>query len=113
MCKGITEADKEIIDILKELFRNKNNEFVDPDDLLLEQIVKWSIYLALLGLLILLPIKIFGNADQSAASSMLSGIVGVAFTLLFIYLNIKSKNPSIIMYVLTWFSLMLSLWVAG
>ena len=62
MCKGMTEADKEIIDILKELFRNKNNEFVDPDDLLLEQIVKWSIYLALLGLLILLPIKIFGNA---------------------------------------------------
>lgn len=113
MCKGMTEADKEIIDILKELFRNKNNEFVDPDDLLLEQIVKWSIYLALLGLLILLPIKIFGNADQSAGSSMLSGIVGVAFTLLFIYLNIKSKNPSIIMYVLTWFSLMLSLWVAG
>jgi len=56
MCKGMTEADKEIIDILKELFRNKNNEFVDPDDLLLEQIVKWSIYLALLGLLILLPI---------------------------------------------------------
>jgi hypothetical protein len=109
----VTEADKEIIDILKELFRNKNNELVDPDDLLREQIVKWSIYLAVLGLLILLPIKIFGNADQSADSTMLSGIVGVAFTLLFIHLNVKSKNPSIILYVLTWLSLMLSLWLAG
>ena len=109
----MTEADKEIVGILKELFRNKNNEFVDPDELLREHIVKWSIYLAVFGLLILLPIKIYGSTDLSAASSILSGIVGVAFTLLFIHLNVKSKNPSIILYALTWLSLMISLWLAG
>ena len=109
----MTEADKEIIDVIKELFRNKNNEFIDPDELLREQIVKWSIYLAVFGLLTLLPIKIFGSPDLPAASSMLSGIVSVAFTLLFIHLNVKSKNPSIILYVLTWLSLMLSLWLSG
>ncbi|GBL03155.1 hypothetical protein [Glaciecola sp. KUL10] len=109
----MTEADKEIIEILKELFRNKDNEFVDPDELLQEQIVKWSIYVAGAGLTILLPIKLLGSADHSAASGLLSGIVGVAFTLLFIHLNVKSKNPSVILYILTWLSLMLSLWLAG
>ena len=109
----MTEADKEIIGILKELFRNKNNELVDPDELLREHIVKCSIYLAVFGLLTLLPIKIFSSTDLSNASSILSGIVGVAFTLLFIHLNVKSKNPSIILYALTWLSLMLSLWLAG
>ncbi|GAA0289949.1 hypothetical protein GCM10009128_05440 [Psychrosphaera haliotis] len=109
----MTEADKEIIVILKELFGNKSNELVDPDELLRENIVKWSIYLAVFGLLTLLPIKIISSADLSATSSIFSSIAGVAFTLLFIHLNVKSKNPSIILYGLTWLSLMLSLWLAS
>ena len=35
----MTEADREIVQILKELFRSKKNELVDPDDL---HQVKWS-----------------------------------------------------------------------
>lgn len=56
----MTEADKEIINILKELFRRKNNELIDPDDILREQIVKWSIYLAVFCVVI----KIKGS-DQA------------------------------------------------
>lgn len=109
----MTEADKEIIQIMKELFRSKKNELVDPDDLLREKIVKLIIYLAVFAVIVLVPIKVFGGIENTNIDSLLSSITGVAFTFIFIHLNIKSKNPSFIMYGLTWLSLMLSLWFAG
>jgi hypothetical protein len=109
----MTEADKEIVQILKELFRWKKNELVDPDDLLQEKTVKSTIFLAVFCVIVLLPIKLLGSAENTHIDGILSGVIGVALTLLFIHLNIKSKNPSIILYVLTWLSLMVSLWLAG
>jgi hypothetical protein len=109
----MTEADREIVQILKELFRSKKNELVDPDDHLQEIIVKSTIYLAIFGVIILFLIKFLGSAESTHIGDFLSGIIGVAFTLLFIHLNIKSKNPSIILYVSTWLSLMVSLWLTG
>ncbi|WP_432464396.1 hypothetical protein [Agarivorans sp. QJM3NY_33] len=109
----MTEADREIVQIMKELFRSKKNALVDPDDLLRDQIVKSTIYLAIFCVIVLVPIKVFGSVESSHINGFLSGVIGVAFTLLFIHLNIKSKNPSFIMYGLTWLSLMVSLWLAG
>lgn len=111
--QDMTEADKEIIEIVKELFRSKKGELIDPDDLLREQIVKWSIYMAIFCVVTLVPAKIFGSSGDEHINWLLSGVFGVAFTLFFIHLNIKSKNPSLILYVLTWLSLMVSLWLAG
>lgn len=109
----MTEADREIIGIVKELFRSKKSELIDPDTLLQEQIVKWSIYMAVFCVVTLVPIKIFGSTGGEHINRLLSGVIGVALTLLFIHLNIKSKNPSLILYILTWLSLMVSLWLAG
>ena len=109
----MTEADREIIEIVKALFRSKKGKLIDPDDLLREQIVKWSIYMAIFCVVTLVPAKIFGSSDAEHINGFLSGVIGVACTLLFVHLNIKSKNPSLILYVLTWLSLMVSLWFAG
>jgi hypothetical protein len=105
----MTEADREIIEIVKELFCNKNSKLTDPDDRLQDHIVKQTIYLAILCTVILVPIQIFG--DVVHIKGVLSGVVSLAFTFLFFHLNIKSKNPSLILYILTWLSLMLSLWL--
>lgn len=110
----MTEADREIIEIVKELFRNKKGELIDPDDLLREETVKWSIYMATVFVVIFVPVKIFGRPDGGdVINGILSGVIGVAFTLFFLHLNIKSKNPSLILFVLTWLSLMVSLWLAA
>jgi hypothetical protein len=109
----MTEADREIIEIVKELFRSKKGECMDPDDLLREQMIKWPIYIAILSVITLVPAKIFGSSASEHVNEFLSGVIGVAFTLFFIHLNMKSKNPSLILYVLTWLSLMVSLWLAG
>ncbi|WP_067986964.1 hypothetical protein [Neptuniibacter pectenicola] len=109
----MTEADREVIEIVKELFRSKKGELIDPDALLQEQIVKWSIYMAVFCVVALVPAKIFGSSSSEQINGVLSGVIGVAFTLFFIHLNIKSKNPSFILYGLTWLSLMVSLWLAS
>lgn len=109
----MTEADREIIAIVKELFRNKKGELIDPDALFQEQIVKWSIYIAVFCVVALVPVKMFGSSGGEYINKLLSVVIGVGFTLLFIHLNIKSKNPSLILYVLTWLSLMVSLWLAA
>jgi len=109
----MTEADKEIIEILKELFRRKDGEIIDPDQLLQEGIVKSTIYLALLCIVMLIPIKILGSTNTEHIDGILSGIVSLAFTFLFFHLNLKSKNPSLILYVLTWAALMAGLWLSN
>lgn len=109
----MTEADREIIEIFKELFRSKKGEIIDPDDFLREQIVKWSIYMATFSVVTLIYVKIFGNTGSMHIDGFVSSVIGVAFTLLFIHLNMKSKNPSFILYFLTWLSFMVSLWLAG
>jgi hypothetical protein len=53
----MTEADREIIEIVKELFRSKKGEYIDPDDLIREQMVKWPIYMAILCVITLVPAK--------------------------------------------------------
>jgi len=109
----MSEIDTEIISIIKELFRSKKNELVDPDDLLREKIVKTSIYLAMLFSFTVLVLEFLNHELTSSIYTMTSVTIAVAFTLLFIHINNKSKNPSLIMFGLTWFSLMLTLYFSG
>ena len=108
--QNMSEIDKEIILILKDLFQNKKNEYIDPDDYLRKQIVKWSIYLAMFSLLAFMPMKLLDKSVPAGMNSFISLNFAVAFTLLFIHINNKSQNPSLIMYGLTWLSLMISLY---
>ena len=109
----MNEIDKEIIAIIKDLFRSKRNSLVDPDDLLRETIVKWSIYFAVLVSIMAFTGKLLSPEFPSEASNFASVLVAIAFTFLFIHINNKSKNPSLIMFGLTWLSLMSSLYVAN
>lgn len=105
----LTESDKEIVQIIKELFRSKKGSLMCPNELFQENVVKFSIYFAIFCSVVLLPIQFY--KDLSQLSDLLTGSISVAFTFLFIHLNIKSKNPSFILYFLTWLSLMLGLWL--
>lgn len=102
----LTKIDKEIISILKETFRSKSkNELIDPDDLMRESFIKWTFWLSL----ILIGISFFD--DENLLSTFGSTLVSIFFMLLFFQINIKSKNPSIIMYGLTYISVMIPIWL--
>jgi hypothetical protein len=102
----MTEADREIIEIAKELFRSKKGEFIDPDDLLREQIVKWSIYMAIFCVITLVPAKIFGSSGGEHITGVLQGVIGVAFTLFKFYIVCSYL-------VIVNGEFMVSLWFAG
>ena len=49
--------------------------------------------------------------DNGILGTMGATIISVFFMLLFFQINIKSKNPSILMYGLTFISVMIPIWV--
>jgi predicted neutral ceramidase superfamily lipid hydrolase len=109
----MNEIDKEIVSILRDLFRKKNDVLYDPDDLLREMIVKQSVYTGLIAVVVLVPMKVLGFEYHEAADSIVSVLVAIAFTFMFLHINNKSKHPSLIMFGLTWLSLVTSLYFAN
>ena len=108
--KVITEADKEIISILKELIRKKeSHELIDPDDLLREKFIKTFGLMALILIILSVVSKILGQG-QEGLGLISSTTFTLFFMILFMHLNNKSKNPSIILYVLTFLSAMIPIW---
>ena len=106
----ITEADKEIISILKELIRKKeSHELIDPDDLLREKIIKIFGLMSLILIILSFISKILGQS-QEGLGLISSTTFTLFFMMLFMHLNNKSKNPSIILYVLTFLSAMIPIW---
>jgi len=109
---SISETDKEIIDILKELIRKKKpNESIDPDDLLAEQLLKTFALLSIIALIVSLIGKIFAP-DELNIDFISSTVFTLFFMMLFMHLNNKSKNPSLILYGLTFISTMIPIWLS-
>jgi high-affinity K+ transport system ATPase subunit B len=106
----ITEADKEIISILKELIRKKeSHELIDPDDLLREKIIKIFGLMSLILIILSFISKMLGQSQEGLGLTS-STTFTLFLMMLFMHLNNKSKNPSIILYVLTFLSAMIPIW---
>ena len=107
----MNKADQEIFGILKEIVMNKKEgELIDPDDLIAENIIKGLFFLSLLGALAWVFLLLFSNEAPSSMSLIVGSFIGFFFGVLFFHLNNKLKNPSVIMFVLTWVSMMLGLY---
>lgn len=103
----LTEIDQEIISIVKETFRKKSKkELIDPDDLMREYCIKSTFLIS--SLVVVLSIFLDSNKELEMIGATL---VSVFFMLLFFQINIKSKNPSLIMYGLTFISVLIPIWV--
>lgn len=107
----MNKADQEIFGILKEIVRNKKEgELIDPNDLMAEHIITGLFLLSLLGILAWVSLLLFGNEAPSSIRLIVGSPIVFFFGVLFFHLNNKIKNPSVIMFVLTWVSIMLGLY---
>jgi hypothetical protein len=105
--KLMNHVDQEIFQILKETFRlKKKGELIDPDDLLAKGIIKWTLAASTLGIVIWIFLPLFGYEVPSMMKLIVGGPIGGFFGFLFLHLNNKVKNTSLILFVLTWFSMM-------
>ena len=104
----MNKSDEEVIRILIETFRKKGkNELIDPDDAMVEWILKFLLVLSAFIVITGLILYVFGKDIPSRQFT--ASPITLFFGFLFLHLNSKSENFSVIMFFLTWFSMMLGL----
>mgnify|MGYP003389806437 CR=1 FL=1 len=108
--EDMNKADQEILGILKETFRRKNNdELIDPDDAMAESILKGLLALSVFGMSVRLFLYFLNKDTVWVSQPFVATPIAFFFGFLFIHLNNKSENPSVILYFLTWFSMVIGM----
>ena len=105
------ETDKEIIFILKEAFFTKKLRPLNSDEHLRFFFIRSFFYLSLFSLATRILLWGFGAIVTAKESAFFMLPISIFFTILFLHINNKSKNPSVIAMVLTWASLQISFYV--
>lgn len=102
----LSNSDKEIIDIIKEISRSKKNDiYYDPDELLKHIILKVFFFLILSICVLFLDFIL--EIDNTSFKLLVAPLGTIFFGALFLYINSKSENFSLIMAFLT----IISMWV--
>ncbi len=108
---NLNKADKEILHILKEIFLTKKVRPIQSDDHFRIWLVRMYFYVGVLCLMLRLGIWISGQEIDAQTSSFLSLNIAMFFGVLFLYINHKSESGSIIVFSLTWLSILCSLYI--
>ena len=74
-----------------------------------EQLIKMFAFMSLILILLSIVSKALGKS-QDTLGLLGSTTFTLFFMMLFMHLNNKSKNPSVILYVLTFLSAMIPMW---
>lgn len=107
----LKKVDKEILSILKETFLTRNIHPLASDEHLRLWIIRSLLIVSVLGFVVRVIIGFSGEEISSEFSSFLSFPIALFFGVLFLHVNNKSENTSLIVFVLTWISIVLSLYV--
>ena len=106
----LNKADEEILAILKETFINNDGVLISPDEHTRLWILRALLALSILGLLSKAILWAMGK-DVSGMSQLVAIPITLFFGFLFIHINNKSENMSLIIFGLTWASIVLGLYV--
>jgi hypothetical protein len=78
--KLMQQSDQEILQVLKETFRQKKNgELIDPDDLIAEGIIKWALAASVMGIVALVFLPLFEYEVPSLIRQVVDGPIGSFF----------------------------------
>ena len=91
--------------------KKEPNELIDPDDLLTEQLLKTFALLSIITVIVSFIGNIFAP-EKLDIGFISSTVFTLFFMMLFMHLNNKSKNPSLILYGLTFISAMIPIWLS-
>lgn len=105
----MNEADEEILAILKETFRSKKGELIDPDEAMRELFLKLLLGMSVLGIATWVITAVFDYESSQSIHPIAATPISLFFGLLFIHINNKSKNSSVIVFALTWVTVVLGL----
>ena len=109
----MNKADEEILSILKEVFTPNKNALISPDEHFRHWILRVLLLLSVFGILVIIIAKLFSDNPSSGLGSFVSFPIALFFGLLFIHINNKSENFSVLIFILSWVSLVIGLLVGN
>ncbi|WP_230633702.1 hypothetical protein [Alteromonas macleodii] len=107
----LNKADKEILAILKTVFLTRGVRPLLSDDHLRIWIIRMLFLVSITGLISRIAMGIAGKEVTAEMSLFFNTPIAMFFGILFIHINNESENISIIVFVLTWISLVIGLYV--
>ena len=109
----MNKADEEILSILKEVFVPNKKALISPDEHFRHWILRVLLLMSVLGILEIIILKLFTENGASNLGSFVSFPIALFFGLLFIHINNKSENFSVLIFILSWVSLVVGLFVGS
>ena len=107
----MNKADEEILKILKEVFQLRRVNPIKSDNNMRLWIIRATFFVSIIGLVTRVIYGLSGQEITAEFSAMVNTPVAFFFTVLFLHINNKLENASLITFLLTWSTLMVSLYV--
>lgn len=107
----LNKVDKEILEILKEIFLTKNVQPMVSDEHMRLWIIRSLFAVSIFGLIARVILCLSGKEISAEFSAGISMPIVLFFGVLFLHINNKSENASLIIFALTWLSIVVGLYV--
>jgi hypothetical protein len=107
----LNKVDQEILEILKVVFLTKKVNPLRSDDHLRLWIIRSLFAVSVFGLIGRVIMGLIGQELPSGSSALLNTPIAMFFGVLFLHINNESENTSLIVFALTWISIIIGLYV--
>ncbi|ALR15756.1 hypothetical protein [Vibrio natriegens] len=107
----MSKADQEVVAILKDVFQLKFVRPLKSDHNLRIWIIRSSFLVSIVVIIARVILEMTGYEIEVEFSSAFNTPIAFFFTSLFLHINNEVEDTSVIMFVLTWASLMIGLYI--
>lgn len=107
----LNKVDREILEILKDVFQLRRIRPMESDHNFRLWMIRSFFLVSVFSLIVRGVLGIKGDEITAEYSTMVNTPIAFFFTILFLHLNNEVEDTSLIIFVLTWVSLMLGLYV--
>ena len=107
----MNKVDREIIEILKDVFQLRRIRPIESDYNMRLWMIRMTFFVSVIGLIGRVVMGFSEREIPSEYSALVNTPIAFFFTLLFLHINNEVEDTSVIIFVLTWVALMLGLYV--
>ena len=106
----INKVDREILAVLKVIFQFRRGHFLASDHHLRLWVIRSTFFISILSLGTRIVAEILGQDITVAYAAITNLPIAFFITLLFIHINNEVEDANVIIFALTWGTLMLGLY---
>ena len=107
----LNKSDREILGILKVVFFTKNVKPMQSDDHMRLWIIRLLFVASVFCLIARVIAGLLGQDIPAEISAAINATIALFFGVLFLHISNESENASLIMFALTWVSIVIGLYV--